>query len=486
MGWHANKKDPRRKKYTVVGKDHLGIQRQMPAFRDASLSRELARNIARLVEHRANNTPLPPLLAAWFNNLAPAIHNRLAEWDLLDGHARPLVDHLKDYEASLAARDNTARYVQQTVSRIQKVIEGCGFRYWSDVTGSDTQRIIDGMMAPKKKTASPQTKNYYLADFKAFFRWAVREGRLPRSPVAHLRPIEANKVRSDRRHERRALSVEESRKLLATTAQGPTRCGMTGPERALAYRLCIETGLRVGRELQSLTSSSFQLDGAELSVVVESGYTKNRRQAVIPIRPKFADELRPFLSKKLPSTPMFRLPTPNRRIQMLREDLKAAGIPYRDEADRVVDWHALRHTCGTLLAAAGVYPKVIQRIMRHSTITLTMDRYTHVFRSDETAAIARLPDLRPEPRDAQRSRGTDIKAGCVAGYRGWTEVDQGDTSVDSRTDRAHAENRDQTPVAQGKAAFKAAGGKRPRWDSNPRITDLQSVPLVHLGTRPDP
>ena len=26
--------------------------------------------------------------------------------------------------------------------------------------------------------------------------------------------------------------------------------------------------------------------------------------------------------------------------------------------------------------------------------------------------------------------------------------------------------------------------ERPRWDSNPRITDLQSVPLVHLGTRP--
>ena len=124
--------------------------------------------------------------------------------------------------------------------------------------------------------------------------------------------------------------------------------------------------------------------------------------------------------------------------------------------------------------------------MRHSTITLTMDRYTHVFRSDETAAIAKLPDLRPEPRDAQRSSGTDVKAGCVAGYRGGTEVDQGDTSVDSRTDRAGAENRDQTPVAQEKAAFEAAGGKRPRWDSNPRITDLQSVPLVHLGTRPVP
>ena len=27
--------------------------------------------------------------------------------------------------------------------------------------------------------------------------------------------------------------------------------------------------------------------------------------------------------------------------------------------------------------------------------------------------------------------------------------------------------------------------KRPRSDSNRRITDLQSVPLIHLGTRPD-
>src|SRR5690348_4683342 len=34
------------------------------------------------------------------------------------------------------------------------------------------------------------------------------------------------------------------------------------------------------------------------------------------------------------------------------------------------------------------------------------------------------------------------------------------------------------------AMARLSEGKRPRWDSNPRITDLQSVPLVHLGTRP--
>ena len=34
------------------------------------------------------------------------------------------------------------------------------------------------------------------------------------------------------------------------------------------------------------------------------------------------------------------------------------------------------------------------------------------------------------------------------------------------------------------SAQRRSSRQRPRWDSNPRITDLQSVPLVHLGTRP--
>ena len=34
------------------------------------------------------------------------------------------------------------------------------------------------------------------------------------------------------------------------------------------------------------------------------------------------------------------------------------------------------------------------------------------------------------------------------------------------------------------AILKALAGNRRRWDSNPRITDLQSAPLVHSGTSP--
>jgi site-specific recombinase XerD len=51
---------------------------------------------------------------------------------------------------------------------------------------------------------------------------------------------------------------------------------------------------------------------------------------------------------------------------MLKEDLAAANIPYVDSAGRYADFHSLRHSTGSLLVAAGVHPKVIQSIMRHS------------------------------------------------------------------------------------------------------------------------
>jgi hypothetical protein len=41
-------------------------------------------------------------------------------------------------------------------------------------------------------------------------------------------------------------------------------------------------------------------------------------------------------------------------------------------------FHDLRHTCASLLIAAGAHPKVIQERLGHSTITMTLDRYGHL------------------------------------------------------------------------------------------------------------
>ena len=50
--------------------------------------------------------------------------------------------------------------------------------------------------------------------------------------------------------------------------------------------------------------------------------------------------------------------------------LKAAGLP-------PIRWHDLRHTCATLLLARNVNPKLVQHLLGHVSITMTLDRYSH-------------------------------------------------------------------------------------------------------------
>jgi hypothetical protein len=100
---------------------------------------------------------------------------------------------------------------------------------------------------------------------------------------------------------------------------------------------------------------------------------------------------------------------PDKTAKMFQTDLAAAGIPYVDDAGRYADFHSLRHTTGTLLAATGAHPKVVQSIMRHCDINLTMSRYAHVLRGQESEAVAGLPDFSLSSGHKQKAvaTGTD-------------------------------------------------------------------------------
>ena len=97
-----------------------------------------------------------------------------------------------------------------------------------------------------------------------------------------------------------------------------------------------------------------------------------------------------------PSTPLFRVPSGLARI--LDRDLAVAGIPKRDERNRVVDVHALRVTFGTHLCAAGVPLRTAQAAMRHSKPELTANVYTDPKLLDIAGAINALPTLSPDPK----------------------------------------------------------------------------------------
>ena len=60
--------------------------------------------------------------------------------------------------------------------------------------------------------------------------------------------------------------------------------------------------------------------------------------------------------------------------------LERAGLPERR-------FHDLRHTCATLLLGRGVHPKLVQELLGHATIAMTLDTYSHFLTSmgDQTA-----------------------------------------------------------------------------------------------------
>jgi integrase len=53
-------------------------------------------------------------------------------------------------------------------------------------------------------------------------------------------------------------------------------------------------------------------------------------------------------------------------------------------------FHSLRHTCASQLLARGVHPKVVQEMLGHSTIAITMDLYSHVAPSLQAEAATKL------------------------------------------------------------------------------------------------
>ncbi len=424
-------------KWYVEFRDHHDTVRRVPAFTSKSASTQFGINIDRLVGyHKATGGGVDPSLESWLAGLPRTVAEKLVSIGLVPreraAQATPLADHVADYRASLAAKGGTAKHVRLVTGRLQKVLKGGRFTFWSDITASAVQRYLAGLQEGDKPLSN-QTVNYYLAATKAFCNWMVKDRRATASPVGHLASLNTN---VDRRHDRRALSAEEIRVLLSHVESAPIQSDVSGPDRAMLYRVALETGLRAG-ELRSLRVRSFDLHSDPPTVTVEASYSKHRREDVLPIRRELANYLGGHFSGRGPDASAFDMPSESQVARMIRADLASARaawlqqatnetdqrcrsesdfLQYRDASGKVADFHALRHTFISNLVAGGVHPKTAQALARHSTITLTMDRYAHLDRSADSKALEALPRFE-ESVETPTSNGRaaqDDSASCLA------------------------------------------------------------------------
>lgn len=204
-------------------------------------------------------------------------------------------------------------------------------------------------------------------------------------------------------HEIKTLSPDKARQLLVATEGDPLEA---------LYVLAITAGLRQG-ELLGLKWQDVDLDAGRLEVrrtiarvngqgFLESEPKSARSRRGISLAPMATEALRDHRARQLQRRLLalawedndFIFPNevgrPIEAQNLVRRSfyplLERAGLPR-------MRFHDLRHTAATLLLVQGVHPKIVQEILGHSTISLTLDTYSHVIPGLQEEAAKKMEAL---------------------------------------------------------------------------------------------
>ncbi len=227
---------------------------------------------------------------------------------------------------------------------------------------------------------SPRTVQIIHATLYKALKQAVRWQLVPRNVAQSVDPPKANKK------EIKPLDEDQVRKLLST---------VEGDTLEALYILAITTGMRSG-ELLGLKWEDVDFRAGVLRVNrtvfngrVNAPKTSKSRRSIKLSRPALV-ALKNHARKgewvfcTSVGTSICAHNLHNRSWKPL---LKRADLPLTTR------FHDLRHTCATLLLIKGVYPKVVQELLGHSSISITLDTYSHVLPTMQEKAVAAMDEI---------------------------------------------------------------------------------------------
>ncbi len=315
---------------------------------------------------------------------------KLGEW--LDSWLNDLLEPLAN--AGKMAHSTFTRYKGIVNNHIKPAL---GHRKLKDLTRAEVRRLY----SEKGKGLSPRSVDYVHVTLQKALSQAVRDELIPRNVASGERPRSGHQRRSE--EEAKALSPAQVRTML--TAAG-------GKRNEALYAVAIHTGLRQG-ELLGLKWADIDLGAGspKLSVrrslkVTEDGLgfgpPKNRAsRRSVPLNKTAAAALKAHKARQnaeMLATPGWRdtgLVFPNRVGKPINSSnlyhreykplLKRAGL----EGEGFT-FHALRHTFASALCNKDVNVKKIQSLLGHSSITQTMDTYSHLMDGMGGDAVAGL------------------------------------------------------------------------------------------------
>lgn len=268
-----------------------------------------------------------------------------------------------------------------------KMLEGISYQKLTEVTEDD---LIEYFRSVLSYSQSCINKIYQLLG--AVFLKAINKNIIEINPLRNIRRPKSKKKTIPVR----ALTIDEQSKLLNVLKTEDVRYSEI-------MLLSMFTGMRVG-EVCALTVEdiSFNDNTINVSKTVSRGeYGKtiicdtktNAGMRTLHINHDVAEFLRTCIGEKdfglLFKSSNNKLVTTNQVNYSYAKVLKDHNIVDNSVYGKV-DLHSLRHTYATRCIEAGMPAKVLQQILGHTDISITLDVYCSVFKkySDEHLAVA--------------------------------------------------------------------------------------------------
>jgi integrase len=263
-----------------------------------------------------------------------------------------------------------------------------------------TPAHVRGLYRQKlEERLAPRTVNYIHVTLHKALKQAVADGLLPRNVT------EAVNAPRPEKKEIRPLTPEQARAFLEAIREDRLEA---------LYVLAITAGMRQG-ELLGLRWSDVDLEAGTLQVRRSLASTKDG--VAVYNEPKTAKGRRnvKLSGLALEALKRHRAAQNAERLKLgsLWEDhglvfsdpsgkpmrrwwldrwslaplLERAGLP------KAVTFHGLRHTCATLMLAGGVHTKVVQEMLGHADVSITLNVYSHVLPGMQDEAARRMDAL---------------------------------------------------------------------------------------------
>ena len=279
------------------------------------------------------------------------------------GRMRDLMASWHDRRKPAQARNTEAN----ERSRINVICSHIGDMDVSDVTARDVERMYAALMSGDTLSGKPMSASSIRelhVTLVSFFADMAGDGAVSESPMPRVvrpRPEPSS---------RRAMPEDEMDMLMA-------RLDAPDP-RQLAVKLICAFGLRA---FEACNAELRDWDGRSLSVRVSKTKAGVRS---IPAPSQMARELDAIAGG--PHDPI--APSPGGG-KMRPADLGRWWKAHRADFGTDFLLHELRHSYATRLARHGVNPRVAQKLLGHSSLSTTLEVYTHVTDDMEEDAVAR-------------------------------------------------------------------------------------------------